>query len=113
MAHRQVLVRRLTSVETLGAATVICTDKTGTLSENRMTARMIYCLGRWIDVSAVATTRNELRRLFECARYCQDLKDTGRPDARWIGDAMEVALVSMAAPLVPDPAPKVDELPFD
>ena len=113
MAHRQVLVRRLTSVETLGAATVICTDKTGTLTENRMAARTIYGLGRWIDVSAIATMRNELRRLFECARYCQDLKDTGRPDTRWIGDAMEVALVSMAAPLVPDDRPKVDELPFD
>ena len=42
MARRNVLVRRSPSVETLGAATVICTDKTGTLTENRMTARRVY-----------------------------------------------------------------------
>ena len=114
IARRHVLVRRLTSVETLGAASVICTDKTGTLTENRMSARMIYDLGRWLDSAALPTeSRDGLRRFLECARDCHDLKETGIPDARWIGDPMAVALVAMAAPFVPDDTPKVDELPFD
>ena len=114
MARRNVLVRRLASVETLGAATVICTDKTGTLTENRMAVRSIYRHGGPLDVSALAAEGGgRLKRFLECARLCHDLKDTGRSDARWLGDPMEVALVEMAAPLVPDDAPKVDEIPFD
>ena len=111
MARRNVLVRRLSSVETLGAATVICTDKTGTLTENRMAARTIFDLGGFADPSPPAPVRHT--RLFECARRCHDLKDTGQPGARWIGDPMEIALVEMALPVVGEDAPKVDEIPFD
>ena len=114
MARRKVLVRRLTSVETLGAATVICTDKTGTLTENRMAARTIYHLGGFVDPGSLTVAPATASRQFlECARRCHDLKDTGRRDARWLGDPMEVALVEMALPLVADDAPKVDEVPFD
>ena len=55
MARRRTLVRHLPSVETLGSATVICTDKTGTLTENRMEVRSIYVPGRLVDpASAIA-----------------------------------------------------------
>lgn len=114
MARRNVLVRRLTSVETLGAASVVCTDKTGTLTENRMAARAIYHWSRTIEPATLTTAAGTVsRRFLECARRCHDLKDTGRPGSRWLGDPMEVALVEMALPLVPDDAPKVDEVPFD
>ena len=114
MAGRNVLVRRLASVETLGAATVVCTDKTGTLTENRMAVRTIYADGEALDPAGLMLeSRPGLRRFLECARRCHDLKDTSRSDARWLGDPMEVALVEMAAAYVPDDAPKIDEVPFD
>ena len=114
MAQRNVLVRRLSSVETLGAATVICTDKTGTLTENRMAVRAIYTLGGALDPAALsAGSAARLMPFLECARRCHDLKDAGRSGVRWLGDPMEIALVEMAAPFVPDDAPKVNEIPFD
>ena len=55
MAKRKVLIRNLTSVETLGSATVICTDKTGTLTENRMEAREVFLDGRRIVIAEIET----------------------------------------------------------
>jgi sodium/potassium-transporting ATPase subunit alpha len=113
MARQHVLVRRLSSVETLGAASVICSDKTGTLTENRMVAREVFSLGGYNSPADLGGPEAWIRPLIEGARWCHDLKDTGRPEARWIGDPMEVALVEMATPFVPDEAPKIDEIPFD
>jgi sodium/potassium-transporting ATPase subunit alpha len=119
MAKRSVLIRYLPSVETLGSTTVICTDKTGTLTQNRMMVRRLY-LGRIFESPVGLERRPDLvdvyRLFFLAARMCHDLKKTEREGSpAFLGDPMEVALVEMALPFTSGtPAyPRVDEIPFD
>ena len=116
MAQRRVLIRHLPAVETLGAATVVCTDKTGTLTENRMTLQAVWLARNRTAGPPEQLLRPELptdRRLLAVARWCQSLKP--KAGGGWLGDPMEVALVEAAQRLVPDmPEPALlGEVPFD
>jgi len=91
MARQQSLVKRLSSVETLGATTVICTDKTGTLTQNRMAARFVWMSGEIQDVSESSDEPSaDLRGLFEAAA----LASQATVDH---GDPTEMAIVTAGA----------------
>ena len=112
MAKRHALIRRLPAVEALGEATVICTDKTGTLTQNRMEVRQAYVNGAWV---APDTLKPEANQAFLVgAASCHTLKVRG-PGEEPLGDPMEIALVATALKALGtwQPLERIDLLPFD
>ncbi len=123
MAKRNVLIKNLDAVETLGATTVIFTDKTGTLTENRMTVRRVICgTGQTLLDKADADQDPDLRDLLEVGILCNNASldaDDHSSERSFSGDPMEVALLvaGIQAGVDPDATraayPKLREHAFD
>lgn len=116
MARRHALIKKLSSVETLGSTTVICTDKTGTLTQNEMTVREVWVDGKTLEVSGVGyepvgnfsfqgqkLTQDELQRyeqFWRTAAFCNTSRLLPPGDGRksWgiVGDPTEAALLVAA-----------------
>jgi len=111
MAKKNALVRHLPAVETLGAASVICSDKTGTLTQNRMSIRQLFYSGALQSSGELAATKAE--PLFAIMHHCHDLRRIEQnAEAVWQGDPMEMALLQ-GAPSGGAIFPRIDEIPFD
>lgn len=136
MAGRRAIIRRLPAVETLGSTSIICSDKTGTLTRNEMTVRRVIASGRETGVEGVGYDPSggftldgeaqdgpppEALHLARCGLLCGDADLLQGEDGHWRveGDPMEGALVALAvkAGLDADAERKawerIDTLPFD
>lgn len=141
MVKRNVLVKKLSSVETLGCTTVICTDKTGTLTTNEMTATKAWVNGKTVEIGGahyepagnfyyqgVALSQEEMKenglyRLFDASILCNNssLVPPRKPGDRWsiLGDPTEAAMLVMAVKGGIDIAartnafPRIGHLPFE
>ena len=139
MAKRNAIIKKLSSVETLGCTTVICTDKTGTLTQNEMTVRALWVAGHRLTVTGVgyeaqgqilaedqpipSPVDNDLRQMLIAAGLCNDARLLPPTDGsnHWteLGDPTEAALrvVALKGGVNLDDElsriPRLRELPFD
>lgn len=111
MAKRNALINRLSAVETLGATSIICTDKTGTLTENQMTVVRYVLSSGSLELTPDGFVRDskpaffsdepELRAALEVGILCNNavLNDNGDSESTGVGDPMEVALLAAGFPV--------------
>lgn len=137
MAGRRAIIRRLPAVEALGSVTVICSDKTGTLTRNEMTVQRVATADSLFEVSGAGyapdggfaidgteralSDHPELEEIGRVALLCNDAVLNGDSEGRWTltGDPTEGALVTLAlkcglvSVLEAESLPRVDAIPFE
>ena len=113
MVKRNAIVKKLPAVETLGSASVICSDKTGTLTQNKMTVKKVFTNGELVDLESIKEFNDELNILFEANMLCNDTKEA--EDGTLTGDPTETALIDMGNKMNfnLENYPRIAELPFD
>ncbi len=119
MAKKNALIKRLSAVETLGATSVIITDKTGTLTENKMAVANVRTRGRdhRMPIESNSESGESLEEIIRVVDLCNNAKEAGATET--FGDPMEVALHTFAAEFFSatespqNDLPRVKEIPFD
>jgi len=116
MAKEHAIIKELKAVESLGCVSVICSDKTGTLTQNKMTVQNIYTNGQTIAIDQL-NLKNQLHRYLLYDAILTN--DSSIVDGKGIGDPTEFALVEMGRKATVDEnllrelMPRLEEIPFD
>ena len=116
MAREHAIIRKLQAVEGLGSVSIICSDKTGTLTQNKMTVEDYYVDGKRIPVAKINLNDPNQERLLNFSILCND---SSNANGQEIGDPTETALINLGSRLgreafeVRDVYDRKSEIPFD